>query len=74
MISQFIRNLFFTQKMVLKVRPCPFCKSSKLIMRKLEDTGLTFVNCAVCCARGPLADGELESIKRWNKVIQNGTK
>jgi hypothetical protein len=67
MWSNFLR-MFKSSKMVLRVRSCPFCNSSKLILRKLEDTGLTFVNCASCCARGPLADGELESIKRWNRM------
>lgn len=67
-----IIGFFKKPKLILRVRKCPFCDSDQLLIRAFEDSGLFYVNCARCGSKGPMADGEIESIKRWNKVARNG--
>lgn len=67
-----IIDFFRKPKLVLRIRKCPFCASDQLLLRAFEDSGLFYVHCARCGSKGPLGNGEIESIKRWNKVAKNG--
>jgi len=47
----------------MKLKPCPFCKGSSVILR--EDRGLFFVAC-YCGARGPSHFTKRIAIEAWN--------
>ena len=54
----------------MKIKPCAYCWSDKLVLESLRDGALWYVTCLNdnCCAMGGSFPTKQEAIRKWNEI------
>ena len=55
------------QRLKDKLRPCPFCGSSKVKFKNVLTTGMPLVHIECICGGGVYAPTAHEAVKNWNE-------
>jgi len=52
----------------LNLKPCPYCKSTHVLIYVYHDTKYKQVKCETCKASGPKTEEEIDAVRRWNNM------
>ena len=55
------------QRLIDKLKPCPFCGSSKVKFKNVLTTGIPLVHIECICGGGVYAPTAHEAVERWNE-------